>query len=102
MKVVKLAYGQTLYDLAVQEYGHTDGFFVILEDNPGIVQDLADVPAPGTEVMIRDVPVINDDNRSIAAEIKRKERRVVSGSTATPIAGDGYWEEDYSEQDYVE
>jgi hypothetical protein len=102
MKVVKLAYGQSLYDLAVQEFGHEDGVFLIFEDNPNIVFDFSQTPPAGTDVLIRDIPVLTDGNRAVAAEIARREKLIVSGNPANynPIslhyAEDGYWDDDYS------
>lgn len=99
MGLVKLAYGQTLYDLAIQEYGHTDGIFLLLEDNPGVVNDFADVPLAGTPLLIRDVPELSDNNRAIAAEFARQGKLVASGLVATVLpemyVEDGYWVDDY-------
>lgn len=99
MGLVKLAYGQTLYDLAIQEYGHTDGIFLLLEDNPGVVNDFADVPQPGTPLLIREVPVLSDDNRAIAAEFARQGKLVASGLAATVLpemyVNTNYWQENY-------
>lgn len=101
MGLVKLAYGQTLYDLAIQEYGHTDGIFLLLEDNPGVVNDFADVPLAGTPLLIRDVPELSDNNRAIAAEFARREKLVVSGfeTNHSPendlYVNTNYWQENY-------
>lgn len=100
-KQVILLTGQTLYDLAIQEYGHTDGLWLILEDNPGIASDLSSVPAPGTLVNIRlDVPELSDNNRLIAAEFARRGQKVASGAQATIIVSQyataGYWQQGYS------
>lgn len=99
MKEIRTVWGQTLYDLAIQEYGHTDGIFLLLEDNPGVVNDFADVPEPGTKVLIRDVPELSDNNRAIAAEFARRGKLVVSGLAATVLpemyVESGYWVHDY-------
>ncbi|OJV30444.1 MAG: hypothetical protein BGO32_08605 [Bacteroidetes bacterium 37-13] len=100
MKEVILLTGQTLYDLAIQEYGHTDGIFLILEDNPGVVNDFADVPQPGTKVLVRlNVPELSDNNRAIAAEFARQGKLVASGLAPTVLpemyVEDGYWVHDY-------
>jgi phage tail protein X len=100
-KEVTLLIGQTLYDLAVQEYGHTDGLWLILEDNPGIASDLSSVPAPGTVVNVRlEVPELSTNNRAIAAEFARRGQKVASGMEATitvnQYATAGYWQQGYS------
>lgn len=102
MKIKKLLYNQTLYDLAIQEYGHVSGIFFILEDNPGIIADFSDVPLPGTDVLIRDVPVITDSNKVVVSILSDKEKEVVSGIPANYIptphyAENGYWEDGYSQ-----
>jgi hypothetical protein len=101
MKEVTLLTGQTLYDVAVQEYGHTDGIWLLLEDNPGIVSDLSSVPAPGTVVNIRlQVPELSADNQAIAAEFARRGQKVASGAPPTAATDEyvttGYWVSGYS------
>lgn len=100
-KQLPLLTGQTLYDVAVQEYGHSDGLWLLLEDNPGIVSDLSSVPAPGTVLNIRlQVPELSATNRAIAAEYARNRQRVVSGAPDTASIDEyvttGYWQAGYS------
>lgn len=103
MKEVILLTGQTVYDLAVQEYGHTDGVFLLIEDNPSLIGEWGDVPHAGTKVLVRlEVPELSDDNKAIAAEFARREQKVVSGEfaeqvvTPTPIYVDlEYWDNYY-------
>ena len=104
MKEIKTVFGQTLYDLAIQEYGHLDGFFLLLEDNEGIINDLSETPPAGTRVLIRlQVPELSENNRAIAAELARRGKLVVSGVnniSATPTipiyVNPGYWQNDYA------
>lgn len=50
-------YGQSLFDLALQHYGSGDAIFILLADNPGLVQNWHDDPAPGTQIHIKTPPV---------------------------------------------
>ena len=104
MKEIKTVFGQTLYDLAIQEYGHLDGFFLLLEDNEGIINDLSETPPAGTRVLIRlQVPELSANNRAIAAELARRGKLVVSGVSEavspTPsipmYVNPEYWQNDY-------
>ncbi len=102
-KEVILLTGQTIYDLAVQEYGHTDGVFLLLEDNPELIGEWGDVPQAGTKVLVRlEVPELSDDNRAIAAEFARREQKVVSGfQTNHNAENDLYVDIDYWEENYT-
>lgn len=104
MKEVILLTGQTVYDLAVQEYGHTDGVFLLLEDNPELIGEWGDVPQAGTKVLVRlEIPELSDDNKAIVAEFARKEQKVVSGIESNHnVDDDMYVEDDYWEDNYTE
>jgi hypothetical protein len=101
-KELTLLSGQTLYDVAIQEYGHTDGVFLLLEDNEGVIDDLSEIPPAGTKLLIRlQVPELSDDNRAIAAEFARRGQQVVSGLPANRQPKEyvlaGYWNKGYSQ-----
>lgn len=105
-KEVTVLTGQTLYDIAVQEYGHTEGLFLLLEDNDGVIDDLGETPEAGTNLLVRlEVPELSDDNRAIAAEFARREQKVVSGDAVigdnAPVVIDyvqpGYWVKNYAD-----
>jgi hypothetical protein len=54
---------QSLIDIALQEYGHVDGVFYLLEDNPGVLINTTDEPEPGTVIYIREKPEVADLKR---------------------------------------
>jgi hypothetical protein len=43
---------QTIFDIAVQCYGHVDGVELLMEDNPGIITHLTMVITPGMKLNI--------------------------------------------------
>lgn len=51
MQIVKFKPGQTVFDVALEQYGNIEGVALIAEDNPSISLDEAE---EGTEVLIRD------------------------------------------------
>jgi hypothetical protein len=87
-KQVTLLTGQSLYDVSIQEYGHTDGIWMILEDNPTIASDLSSVPTPGSKITIRQ-------------KMAKKTTHIVSSgvaatTTVNHYATFGYWQNGYS------
>jgi hypothetical protein len=90
--------GQSAIDIAIQEYGAWEGIFLLLDDNPGLGSVEA-VPAPGIELVIREVPVVNNGNVRISEQFKKESYRVNSGNNESTT---GYYEEDYIESDYIE
>lgn len=98
---VRVMSGQTLADVAVQEYGHMDGVWLLLEDNPGLVADLGEVPAPGTVVNVRvDVPELGPGSRETAEALKRYGQKVATGAVWTEKPWDGYVAEGYWAEGY--
>lgn len=59
MYIVKIEEGQTIWDIAIQEYGDVLMAWAILEDNATLT-DLNDDLAPGTELKIRQAPTVQD------------------------------------------
>ena len=57
-KKIKVLERQTIWDLAIQEYGSIDGAFKILSDNPTL--DLATDLVPGTLILINSLPINKD------------------------------------------
>lgn len=64
--------GQTLIDISMEEYGHIDGAFYLLEDNKGIVTSLTEELAPGIVLKLRTTPDV-DDLKKLAYVRKGKE-----------------------------
>lgn len=57
-KKVKVLDRQTIWDIAIQEYGSIDGAFKILNDNPNL--DLATNLIPNTLILINSSPINKD------------------------------------------
>lgn len=71
--------GQNIYDVAIQEYGDTEGVYLLLEDNPTLSLD--SVLNAGQLLTIKSAPL----NMSIVAYFKRQKYRINTGTVpATP------------------
>jgi hypothetical protein len=51
--------GQSIWDIAVQEYGDVSAVWLLLQDNE-IIADLNTILPPGTELIIRQNPIVAD------------------------------------------
>lgn len=95
MKQYTVQYGQSIYDVAAQLYGHVDGVFLLVTDNPQYA--ITDVPVPGSVLLYREVvPKLSDSNEAIAREYAAGEITVACGmATNLTVPGayveDGYW-----------
>jgi len=77
-----LGNGQSIIDLAVQEYGCYEGLFLMLADNPDVVQAVSAILPPGTELRVRNpVPELNNTNRSVVAQYITDAVAVACGCT---------------------
>lgn len=75
-------YGQSLWDIAIQEYGHVQGVELLVKDNPQLA--VTTVPAVGSKVLIRpEVPELSNTNQRIVAEYKKQNITVASTAPAT-------------------
>lgn len=52
---ITVGQGQTIYDIAIQEYGSIDGVDLLLKDNPSL--DMATMLAPGSILHIKSEPI---------------------------------------------
>lgn len=52
--------GQSIWDIAVQEYADPMAVWTVLKDNPGTLTDLNTDLTPGMQLKIRVDPVVND------------------------------------------
>jgi len=59
MKQVIVQQGQTIVDIALQEYGSVEGLFAFLEANQNL--DLDSQLEPGQKVLVREEDVVNSD-----------------------------------------
>lgn len=65
-KTTTISQGQSLLDIAIQEYGSPEGAFVIMEDNPGLFPSITTHTVTGSEVLIR--PQVPQDLRPAEAQ----------------------------------
>ena len=81
---------QSLVDFAMQVYGCYDGVFLLLQDNPAILNGISDVPQPGMALKVRTpVPMINSTNQLVATYYASKGTMVImdavdAGNAPTP------------------
>jgi hypothetical protein len=52
--------GQSVYDIAVQEYADVSGVWLLLADNPTQCPDLNATLVPGAKIAIRQFPNVSD------------------------------------------
>jgi hypothetical protein len=102
MKELKVAEGQTLIDIAIQEYGCYEGLHVLMADNNigpnGLVEDgeTFRLIKAGDLLLIREeVPELTESNRTIAAYYKINRLRVNTGYQPN---GDFDWRYDFEQQ----
>jgi hypothetical protein len=99
MKVLIVLEGQTIVDVAVQEYGCYEGVLNILEDNTFLA--LEDGFYAGLEIYIRDeVEAINEKNKQYQAQLVIKHGQVVTGIVGKQFGlyvFDGYWGDGYTD-----
>lgn len=98
MKTITASQGQTLEDIAVQQYGCLQGCLLIMQDNGlGLDDDIH----TGQMLLIRDeVPQLTPENVEIARIMSEKAISPNSGIITAPPAG-GYIEAGYFEEGYI-
>lgn len=52
--------GQSIWDIAVQEYGSASGVAMLMVDNEGLI-DFNSTPAPGLKLQVDDSKIIDPD-----------------------------------------
>ena len=52
MSKVILGFGQTIYDIAIQETGSVEGVFVLMKRNPTAIANLNAQPEAGTQLIV--------------------------------------------------
>ena len=86
---------QTIWDIAMQEYGSVEQVFQLMADNPEVVPNLATNLAAGQLTVIRNPPV----NSPVLDYMKRNKIKPVSDALHDPnLAGD--FNDDYND-DYL-
>lgn len=89
MKRVTVLYGQNMNDLAIQEYGSTEGVFQLMKDNPTVITRLDMELVPGTMLFIKSAPV----NDKVLQLFNNKGTQIGTWAGQTPPKkkGVGYW-----------
>lgn len=102
MKSIHTTLGQSLSDVAVQEYGAYEGVFALLIDNEAI-GDLSDVLGPGTPLNIREEKLkLNNENITIKQMMDLEQIGKIIGGLPTRTTLNLYYVEiDYVDIDYV-
>lgn len=102
MKTINVAEGQTLIDIAIQEYGCYEGLHQLMKDNNigpnGLIEDgeVYRLITAGDTLLVQDeVPELTDTNRTIAAYYKRN--RIKVNTTYTP-GNEFDWRYDFEQQ----
>lgn len=86
-KTIKTGIGQSLINIALQEYGCYEGFALVIEDNPALVSGIDHVFAPNTELIIQTpVPELTSNNVQIAAELARRSVKISGNYTPTDVS----------------
>lgn len=101
MRAITVTYGQTLIDIALQEYGCYEAVTLLMEDNQ---LGLGELLEPGTSILIRDViPDITGTNLLILAQYKKagivkkgkpQGRKINSGFELPVSFGGGDFDDD--------
>lgn len=95
-------YGQSMWDVAIQRYGHVAGVYMLVEDNPDYA--ITDVPVPGSVLLIRPlVPKLSETNEAVVREYSDNNITVASSAqtnrtAATQYVATGYWATGYVRQ----
>ncbi len=83
MRTIKVKKDQGLADIALQEYGHVEGVFLLVEDNTGLI-GITDNIYKGDELLIR-AESINSPMQNFLADY---DIATVKGARGEGI---GYW-----------
>lgn len=67
MRTIATQSGQTLFDIALQQYGHAEGVAWLIEDNPDL--SISQVPVQGTVVKVRE-SVLDKEVKSLFTNSK--------------------------------
>lgn len=101
MKISSTTYGQSVADIAIQEYGAIEGVFALMIDNE--IKDLSEVIEPRSELIIREQLILNSQNLTVLEMMKLEGVGKVIGNASNSLIRQGveYVDDDYVEVDYV-
>lgn len=96
MKVIKVGFGQTIEDLAIQEFGSISGIRFLLEDNS---ISLDDNLYPGQLINIRSTEITDQESQTVNF-LKQNNIRPTAGFVGEKPEL-SYVEDDYVEEGYL-
>lgn len=73
-------YAQTIYDVAIENYGSAEGVFALMADNPDVIPDLNTTLLPGSKLQIISPPV----NEEMQQYLKGNKLRIATGIGIAP------------------
>lgn len=86
IKQITVQGGQSLIDIAMQQYGCYEGVMLLLQDNADRLTAIDNVPDPGMQLNIRtEVPKLNNANKGIAQAFALQRTAVVSSPDVPTI-----------------
>lgn len=92
MSKVNVADGQTLWDIALQEYGSVEGVFILMAENP-FVGNINQELEPGIQLNVKSEPIAKD----VKSYYQRNRVHPTSGSNLEIIDFD---REDFDPEDF--
>jgi hypothetical protein len=95
-KKITVQPNQSVYDIAIQEYGSVEGVFLLMQDNPLIITSLDVNLIMGTRLQILSLPL----NKEIISYYKDNHIIPVSSIDALSVAGGGDFSIDFN-KDYL-
>lgn len=93
--------GQSLEDIALQEYGTIDGVREVVMDNPAVMVDgFSTRLRPGAQLAVRDEPL----DRVMHARMRKLSvlPATLGDMGPDPLGPDGDYNEDYNDDHYIE
>jgi len=88
MYTQRISEGQTIFDLAIQEYGDPSAVFKLMADNPGKLPDLEADPQAGDTFQVREEPEVA--NKDVMNYFRTSNIHVNTGTVETHNTGLGY------------
>ena len=99
MRSVSVFEGQTIYDIAIQEYGCFEAVFLLLEDNVGLTLDTELINKQQLNIR-NEVPELTETNKQIVEIFKQKNIKPNSGYQPDLTQGD-FELEDFEQIDFL-
>lgn len=92
MRIIEVQHGQSIWDIALQEYGSVEAVFTLISDNPDVLTDLDVDLMPGQKLLIKGEPVNRDVVNFYTAEGVKP-----SGASTQGVDLQGDFNDDYND-----